>query len=109
MAQAKSAFRQIFGKLIEKHRDGLWKYLTWIKGQVTIKINKDLLTKSPIEDWFPLSSRPNKKDSVQGSLQLKIQYGDGKEEGTNNNNATTTVVQEKQNLKVSANWNTKGR
>jgi hypothetical protein len=75
---------------------------------VTIKINKDLLNKSPIDDWFPLSSRPNKKDSVQGSLQLKIQYGEGQAKSENNND-NATVIQEKQNLKVSSNWNTKGR
>ncbi len=79
------------------------------QGQVTIKINKDLLSKSPIEDWFPLSSRPNKKDSVQGSLQLKIQYGEGQIKPTEENENKNNTIQEKQNLKVSANWNTKGR
>jgi hypothetical protein len=75
---------------------------------VTIKINKDLLNKSPIDDWFLLSSRPNKKDSVQGSLQLKIQCGEGQDAKAENKNDNATVIQEKQNLKVSSNWNTKG-
>jgi hypothetical protein len=75
---------------------------------VTIKINKDLLRKSPIDNWFPLSSRPNKKDSVHGSLQLKFQCGEGQDAKSENKNDNAALIQEKQSLKVSSNWNSKG-
>jgi hypothetical protein len=76
-------------------------------GQVTIKFNNELLAStSIIDDSFPLSARSNKKDSVRGSLQLKIQYGELKtvsntENNTNNNAVDYKDKNKHENMRVS--------
>eukprot|EP01088_Endostelium_zonatum_P001572 TRINITY_DN11887_c0_g1_i1.p1 TRINITY_DN11887_c0_g1~~TRINITY_DN11887_c0_g1_i1.p1 ORF type:complete len:469 (-),score=95.70 TRINITY_DN11887_c0_g1_i1:745-2151(-) len=67
------SFSGIFVRCWDKHtfrRDGFL-------GQVTIKINPDILRQKVIDSWFPLSQRGGKKkEEVSGDLSLKIQYGD---------------------------------
>lgn len=68
---------------------------------------------SVIDDSFPLSARPNKKDSVKGSLQLKIQYGELKSATTTEKNNNNNTVDDKDknkhdNLKVSSRFATQG-
>lgn len=85
-----------------------------LKGQVTIKFNNELLQSTEIIDsWFPLSARPNKKDSVSGQLQLRIQYGDLKTATAPSDNNINTVEDKDKNkhdnLKVSSRFGTQGK
>jgi len=78
---------------------------------VTIKFNNELLAStSIIDDSFPLSARSNKKDSVKGSLQLKIQYGDLNVTPSNNTNSVEDKDKNKHdNLRVSSRFGTQGK
>jgi hypothetical protein len=79
---------------------------------VAIKFNKEVLASTAlIDDSFPLSARPNKKDFVKGALQLKIQYGEVKEGISSTNNNTVIGDKDKpkhDNLKVSSRWGDQG-